>query len=299
MRDHYADDRSSFKHLIQLSGMYILTFDIEEWYHFDIYSPESKWLSYPPRINLYLPEVLDLLDEKGIKSTFFCLGWIARAYPEVLRQIYGRGHEIACHTDKHLFVNKMNPDSFREDMGRALASIEDVIGEKVKSFRAPAFTIDEQSKWAFEILAEMGIETDCSIFPMTRSFGGFPSFGKAAPCLIDCCGHRIKELPINTASILGKEMVYCGGGYFRLFPYPVIRHYLRRADYAISYFHMRDFDYAQPRFRHLSLMRYFKSYYGLRGSYRKFLHLLNDFKWVGVRDAISSVDWDGVRVVPV
>lgn len=90
--------------------MNILTFDIEEWYHFDIYSPEDKWLSYPPRIGLFLPKILDLLDEKGIRSTFFCLGWIARTYPGVLKQIHERGHEIACHTDKHLFVNQMTPE---------------------------------------------------------------------------------------------------------------------------------------------------------------------------------------------
>lgn len=279
--------------------MNILTFDIEEWYHFDIYSPEDKWLSYPPRIGLFLPKILDLLDEKGIRSTFFCLGWIARTYPGVLKQIHERGHEIACHTDKHLFVNRMTPEFFRRDLKCALASIEDVIGEKVRSFRAPAFSIDEQTGWAFEILAENGIETDCSIFPTTRSFGGFPSFGKAEPCWIDYRGVRIQEFPIHTASILGKEMVYCGGGYFRLFPYWLIRHFLRKADYAMTYFHMRDFDYAQPRFGYLSPMRKFKSYYGLKRSYCKFLRLLNDFEWVGVRNAISEINWDDTRVVPL
>ena len=277
--------------------MNILTFDIEEWYHFDTFSTEDMWLNYPPRINLYLPRVLDLLDEKGIKSTFFCLGWIARTYPDVLKEIQKRGHEIACHTDKHLFVKDMTPEEFDADLSLALSSIENVTGEKVKAFRAPAFTITETCKWAFEVLNAHGIECDCSIFPTTRSFGGFPSFGEANPSVIEYNGIQMKEFPINTARILGKELVYCGGGYFRLFPYWLIKHYLKKADYAITYLHMRDFDYEQPRFDYLSLMRKFKSYYGLKSSFDKFVKMLNDFEWVGVKEAVDKIDWKTVKVV--
>ena len=140
-----------------------------------------------------------------------------------------------------------------------------------EAFRTPAFSIDEQTGWACEILAENGIETDCSIFPTTRSFGGFPFFGKAEHCWIDYREVMIRESPIHTALILGNEVVYCGGGYFRLFPYWLIRHFLRKADYAMTYFHMRDFDYEQPRFGYLSPMRKFKSYYGFNRSCSKFL----------------------------
>lgn len=280
--------------------MNILTFDIEEWFQplLDVDSDEERWYACPPRIDVYLPKVLDLLDEKGIQSTFFCVGRIARDYPDVVRRIHERGHEVACHTDRHRFVNRMNPETFREDLRNALDSIEQLTGEKVVTFRAPAFSIDERSKWAFEILRENGIETDCSIFPTTRSYGGFPSFGEATPCWIDHEGIRIREFPINTASILGKEVVYCGGGYFRLFPYWLIKRLLLRTDYAITYFHMRDFDSEQPR--HLEVlppMRKFKTYYGLRHSYDKFLRLLNDFTWIGVRQAISMIDWKQARTV--
>ena len=182
--------------------MNILTFDIEEWFQplLDVDSDEERWYACPPRIDVYLPKVLDLLDEKGIQSTFFCVGRIARDYPDVVRRIHERGHEVACHTDRHRFVNRMNPETFREDLRNALDSIEQLTGEKVVTFRAPAFSIDERSKWAFEILRENGIETDCSIFPTTRSYGGFPSFGEATPCWIDHEGIRIREFPINTAS---------------------------------------------------------------------------------------------------
>lgn len=273
----------------------ILTFDIEEWYHFDIFSTEDKWLDYPPRIDLYLPRVLDKLDDHETKATFFCLGWIARTYPQVLKQIKQRGHEIACHSDKHFFVREMTPESFNQDLRQALDSIENVIGEKVTSFRAPAFTISEDATWAFEILAKNGIENDCSIFPTTRSFGGFPSFGEAKPTLIRYKDYKIKELPINSATLFGKQIVFGGGGYFRLFPYRVIKKWMNQSDYNITYLHMRDFDYEQPRFKYLSKPRYFKSYYGIRQAYPKFEKMLADFKWISVGQAIQQIDFNAIR----
>lgn len=275
----------------------ILTFDIEEWYHFDIFSTEDKWLDYPPRIDEYLPRVLDKLDECDTKATFFCLGWIARTYPQVIQRIQKRGHEIACHSDKHYFVREMTPESFDEDLRNCLKSIQDVTGEKVVSFRAPAFTISEDATWAFEVLAENGIENDCSIFPTTRSFGGFPSFGEAKPTLVNYKGYKIKEFPINTGKVLGKEFVFGGGGYFRLFPYPLIKKLMNESDYNMTYLHMRDFDYGQPRFKYLSAPRYFKSYYGIKQAYPKFEKMLKDFKWINLQQAVQQIDFDKVRKI--
>ena len=277
--------------------MNILTFDIEEWYHFDIFSKEKTWLDYPPRINLYLPQVLDSLDEKGIKATFFCLGWIARIYPNGVREICDRGHEIACHTDKHLFVCNMTPEIFRDDLKIAINSLENITGKKVKSFRAPAFTITESSKWAFEVLSEFGIENDCSIFPASRSYGGFPSFKRAMPSIISYNGINIREFPINTSRLMGQYFVYSGGGYFRLFPYWLIKLLLSRADYAMTYLHMRDFDYQQPRFHYFTLERTFKSYYGLKNAYSKFQHLIEDFEWINVEKATHVIDWTKVPII--
>lgn len=277
--------------------MNIMTFDIEEWWHFDVYSTEDKWAYYKPRIELYLPQVLDKLEEKGVKATFFCLGWIARTYPDIIKRISARGHEIACHTDMHLFVKDMMPDSFKEDLHKALDSIENITGTKVKSFRAPAFTITENVKWAFEVLVEQGIENDCSIFPTSRSYGGFPSFGEGKPTLINYKGNTIKEFPINSGKLLGQCFVFSGGGYFRLFPYWLIKHLLKQSDYVITYLHMRDFDFDQPRFNYFNVERTFKSYYGLKDAYSKFLKLMNDFQWVNIEQADKMIDWSNVRKI--
>jgi polysaccharide deacetylase family protein (PEP-CTERM system associated) len=275
--------------------MNILTFDIEEWWHYDIYSTDDKWDSYESRIDLYLGKVLDTLDSENIKATFFCLGWIARKYPDVIRQIAARGHEIACHTDKHIFINEMTPESFDEDLKNALDVIENISGTKIKSFRAPSFTIMENTKWAFEILANNGIEYDCSIFPTTRSYGGFPCFGEGKPTLIKYKESEIREFPINTGKFFGKNFVFGGGGYFRFFPYKLIKKLMNQTDYNMTYLHMRDFDNEQHRFNYFTLERKIKSYYGLKGAYSKFLKLMHEYDWISVQEAGNRINWNNVR----
>ena len=275
--------------------MNILTFDIEEWWHFDVYSKEDQWDTYEPRIDLYLNRVLDELDLRNIKATFFCLGWIARKYPQVIKKIAEKGHEIACHTDKHIFVKDMTPESFNKDLEIALYSIECISGKKIKSFRAPAFTITENEKWAFDVLKQNGIEYDCSIFPTSRSYGGFPNFGEGKPTLISYNGSIIKEFPINTGCFLGKKFVFGGGGYFRLFPYLLIKRLMQQSDYNMTYLHMRDFDHEQYRFKYFTFERTFKSYYGLKGAYSKFLYLLSDYEWISVENAGKQINWNEVR----
>jgi len=273
----------------QNTQLNILTFDIEEWYHFDTFQEEHKWLDHPPRIELYLPRILDKLDQHETTATFFCLGWIARHYPEIIKLIKQRGHEIACHSYKHLFVREMTPESFDKDLKLALDCIQNVTGEKITSFRAPAFSICEDSVWAFEVLSENGIENDCSIFSGTRSFGGFPSFEKATPTMIKYKDYMIREFPMSMGNIFGKQIAFNGGGYFRLFPYSFIKRQMKKLDYNMAYLHMRDFDYEQPRFKHLSNMRYFKSYYGIKDAYQKFERMFADFKWMSLNEAIEIV----------
>ena len=275
----------------------VLTIDIEEWYHTGVLLTEDEWRMHPPRINLFLPQVLDKLDEYQIKATFFCLGWIARNYPDVIKRIQQHGHEIACHTDMHPFINKMTPDAFAQDLRSALDSIQHITGEKINTFRAPAFSISNDTTWAFQVLADNGIEIDCSIFPTTRSFGGFPSFGEAIPTLIKYKDCLIKEFPISAKTVLGKKIVFGGGGYLRLFPYWMIKNMMKSLDYNMTYLHLRDFDVEQFRFRNVSMMRYFKMYYGIKHAFSKFDRLLGDFTWMSVKQAAQLIDFEKVKVV--
>jgi polysaccharide deacetylase family protein (PEP-CTERM system associated) len=285
--------------------MNILTFDIEDWWAYEYYSIGNK-NDYLPRLNGYLNDILDILDQNDIKATFFCLGVIARQYPEIVKMIYNRGHHIGCHSDSHSFLNEKSPDFFYNDTRIAIDSLEQVTGEKINAYRAPAFSFTEKNKWVFEILFELGMEYDCSIFPAKRDFGGgFPSIGENEPFLINYNNARIKEFPMSIFFFMGKSMAYSGGGYFRLLPYMLIRKIMHKNDYAITYFHIRDFDFYQKRIfqdfdlrqKRISLKRYFQSYIGIKNAYKKFLRLLDEHKFVDINQAAEKINWDQVKIV--
>lgn len=275
--------------------MNILTFDIEEWFTYK-QLPRNEEKIYIPRLNNLLLEVLDLLDQQNMKATFFCLGAIARQHPEVLKAISARGHQIACHSDKHTWLIEFTVEQFANDTKLAMDSIENVIGHKVTAYRAPAFSITKTNKWAFDILLENGIEVDCSIFPATRDFGGFPGFEQKVPTRINYNNSIIKEFPIGTVSLFGKDIAYSGGGYFRLTPYTLLKRLMGNHDYVMTYFHMKDFDKEQNRKFNL---RYFKNYYGINGAFSKFEKLLTEFEFINLAQADKLIDWNNTPIVKI
>lgn len=275
--------------------MNILTFDIEEWFHCDFISKDNDWSNYEVRIHKSTDFILNTLSKHNRKATFFILGWIAEKYPEIVKKIYAEGHEIGCHSMKHELVHRMTPQQFREDTSSALNEIEKIIGEKVIMYRAPAFSITKQTPWAFEILNELGITHDASIFPSKHDYGGFPDFGNSVPSIIETNGISIKEFPMNIHKILNKSIIFSGGGFFRLFPYNMIKKWTIDSDYVMTYFHPRDFDKDQPVLQHLPLMRKFKSYYGIKHSGAKFDKFISDFKTTTILNASKDFDWDSVK----
>ena len=273
--------------------MNILTFDIEEWFIYQQY-PKGGKAYYLPIINDYLTRLLNLLDQNNQKATFFCLGKVAEEYPEVIQIIAERGHEIGCHSYKHILVHKMSAKEFYSDTQSAIHSIESVTGKKVKGYRAPAFSIGKNNKWAFEVLIDLGIEYDCSVFPAIRSFGGYPSFPSHFPSVIEINGKSIKEFPISFAEIFTHRIAYSGGGYFRILPYWWIKKQVENADYVMSYFHIRDFDAKQKIYKSL---RYLQSYYGIKGAFLKISRYINDNKFVSVEMADKKINWESAPKV--
>ena len=280
--------------------MNILTFDIEEWFH--ILDNEStktinEWKNYEVRIHQNMERIFSILDKTNQKATFFCLGWIAETYPEIIKEIVARGYEIGTHTSMHQLIYEQTPKEFAKDLEHSVKTLEDLTGQKVKYFRAPGFSITEDNKWAFEIMAAQGIEVDSSVFPAPRAHGGLPSYKQPVPSILKYNGIELKELPINYTSILGKSIIFSGGGYFRLFPYPLIKHWTQKSDYVMSYLHPRDFDAEQPVIKELSLPRKFKSYVGLKGAENKLEKWLDDFKFVDINTAVKNIDWKSVHIV--
>jgi peptidoglycan-N-acetylglucosamine deacetylase len=280
--------------------MNILTFDVEEWFHIldnESTNSELSWSKREYRLESNMDRIFELLERKNQKATFFVLGWVSRKFPLVLKRIQQAGYEIATHSDNHQLAYKQSREEFKSDLDRSIKSIEDVIGVKVDTYRAPGFSIMEKNKWVFEELVNQGIKIDCSIFPAGRSHGGFQSYGHAEPSIIDLGDKVIKEFPINIYTIAGLNVIFSGGGYFRLLPYWFIKTMMKRSDYVMTYFHPRDFDKNQPMVEGLSYLRRFKSYYGLSSAYAKLEELIDDFEFVDLKDAVKSVDWDKAKKI--
>ena len=280
--------------------MRILTFDIEDWFHIIQKYPDdilSRWSNYEVRIHNGMDRIFKILNDNNIKATFFILGYIARKHPEVVKRIHELGYEVAAHSDMHKVAYSQNKKEFKEDLSSCINSLQNITGEKVLSYRAPGFSIKKQNAWAIETLYELGIQYDASIFPATREDGGFDDFSESTPSIIQYNGIQIKEFPMSINTFFGRKFTVTGGGYFRFFPYRLIRRIIQNSNYTMTYFHPRDFDPKQPMLEGLSLKRRFKSYYNLSTSYIKFKQMIYDFDFVDMREANKIIDWKNVPIV--
>lgn len=290
--------------------MNILTFDIEEWYLEKILH-DGRAFRYQ-QFDEAFAKVLDELDRLNIKATCFCLGKLATDFPQVVREIARRGHEVGCHSNEHVWLNKMNEEQLLKDTQEALKALEDVIGKKVVSYRAPAFSITHQNKWAVNVLADCGIESDASVFPTSRDFGGYKGFPQDTPCIISHEGATLKEYPISLTSILGKTMAYSGGGFFRLLPYWLVSKTIKLRDYNICYFHLNDLihhrfefkskaeyeeNFKEPGTLKNRIVRYVKMNIGKGNAYGKLQRLLTEHEFVGIREADELIDWGKMNMV--
>ena len=274
--------------------MNILTFDIEDWWVYEKAGLGDK-AQWRKRLDGYLDSILELLDNRGFKATFFVLGKMVECAPDVVLKIDRAGHHIGSHSYSHTFLRNFDYAQAEEDTRKGINAVEQLIGKKVTAYRAPAFSITPENKYMFEILHKCGIETDASIFPAGRAFGGFADFKSDKPVIIDYNGVKIKEFPIPMTEVMGKRIAYSGGGYFRLFPYSRIKSIISHSDYVMTYFHIKDMDAGQVRrYRGLenesATVRYFKNYYGLGQCFSKFRKLVNSFDFISLDNAIRNLN---------
>lgn len=159
------------------------------------------------------------------------LGWIANRYPQLVREAVQRGHEIASHGFAHRLVFQMTPEEFREDALMSRKLLEDLSGAAVRGYRAAGFSTTAAAPWFFDQLIAAGYVYDSSIFPAKRGHGGWDASPLGPYTTVANTG-EIAEFPISVASVLGQRMCFSGGGYLRLFPYPVISRMAARIESA-------------------------------------------------------------------
>ncbi len=262
-----------------------LTVDLEDYYHVSAFSSSNvpdDWGSRQSRVEQNTHLLLDWLDEARCRATFFTLAWVTKYYPQLVRQVSERGHEVACHSLRHRSVYRMTPQEFREDTQQAKQLLEDSSGAPVYGYRAPSFSITQESLWALDILVELGFRFDSSIFPVKHPSYGIPDAPRY-PHRIRTSNGSIVEFPMTTLEFGGRRSPFGGGAYFRLLPYWFTRwgiHFLNRSENrsVCVYIHPWELDPEQPRMNG-SLTAHIRHYTGLRGTPKKFRKLIHDFEF--------------------
>jgi polysaccharide deacetylase family protein (PEP-CTERM system associated) len=261
-----------------------LSVDVEDWFQvgaFENVISRDSWDARECRVERNTDALLAMFDEAQIKATFFTLGWVAERYPGLMRRIVDAGHELGNHGCNHDRVFNFTPAQFAADLDRSRKTIEDTGGAIVKGYRAPSFSINKNTPWAHEIMAEQGYVYSSSINPIAHDHYGWADAPRFAFNPIK--GSDFIEIPVTTAMLGSKRIAAGGGGFFRLLPYVYSRWAVRQVNAesrpGIIYFHPWEIDPSQPRVQNAPLKSKLRHYTKLDATAGKLRRLIADFKW--------------------
>jgi polysaccharide deacetylase family protein (PEP-CTERM system associated) len=269
-----------------------MSVDVEEWFQvgaFEKVIDRADWPGCQSRVERNTDAVIAMFGEMGVTATFFTLGWVAERYPALIRRIADAGHEIASHGVDHARVFTMDAETFRADLRRARAALEDASGTKVTGYRAPSFSIDKRTPWAHVVLAEEGYAYSSSVAPVVHDHYGWPEASRFA--FRPLADSPLIELPVTTAPILGRNLAM-GGGFFRVLPSIVTNWAVRRVNEAedrpaVFYFHPWEIDPGQPRVDAAPMKSKLRHYSGLAGMEGKLKGLMARHAW-GRTDSVAA-----------
>lgn len=272
------------------------TVDVEDWFQvsaFDRAIDRATWDARERRVEANTRAVADLLEARGVRATFFCLGWVAQRCPDLVRGLADAGHEIASHGYEHRLVTSLTPESFRDDLRRAADAIEAACGRRPVGFRAPSFSIGESNLWAYDALRAEGYRFSSSVFPVRHDRYGMPSFPRRPVRLEGDDGRTIVEFPMTTWRVLGRNWPVAGGGWLRVLP-PALMHRAFRAANgegtpACLYVHPWEVDPEQPRVA-VGWRTRFRHYVNLSRTARRLERLLDAFRFGTLSDALAAYE---------
>jgi polysaccharide deacetylase family protein (PEP-CTERM system associated) len=272
----------------------VLTVDLEDWFQsslelFHSIAEPEKIFRPTGRVVRNTHKLLDILAEHEVKATFFVLGTVAEDFPGLIEEIHSQGHEIATHGYGHKLIYKQTEEEFRKDLRESIDIIESITGERVLGYRAPYFSIREDSLWVLEVLREVRLRYDASIFPLKRKLYGVNDINKIS-------ANGIVEFPVSKTSFLGYEFPFGGGGYLRLFPYAVTKWAIRKINNqgkpAMVYIHPYEID--TEDFENYGFDNKFKTKFtrftqefNRENTKDKIKALLGDFEFTTIRDLLE------------
>jgi polysaccharide deacetylase family protein (PEP-CTERM system associated) len=270
-----------------------LSVDVEDWFQvgaFEDVIERDSWDSLSGRVERNCDAILQMFADADVQATFFTLGWVARRHPALMRRIAAEGHELASHGWDHTRVFRLDRESFARDLEMSRKTIEDTSGVAVTGYRAPSFSIDQRTPWAYMILAEQGFAYSSSVAPIVHDHYGWRAAPRFAFKPLPWSG--LVELPVTTATFAGRRMAAGGGGFFRVLPYGLSRWAIRQVNRregkpAVFYFHPWEIDANQPRVPNASLKSRLRHYTNLEGMAGKLRQLIDEFHW-GRMDILAA-----------
>ncbi|MDH5648675.1 MAG: DUF3473 domain-containing protein [Gammaproteobacteria bacterium] len=272
------------------------TIDVEDYFQVQAFAGVVKrdtWDGYESRVQANTGRILDLLDSKNVKGTFFVLGWVAKRYPDIVREIAVRGHEVASHGMSHKLVYTQTEKEFLQETSDSKKIIEDIYQQPVLGYRAATYSITNKSLWALDILADLGFEYDSSIYPVHHDKYGIAKAPRMPHYIELKNNKRLIEFPIATVPVLNNNFPIGGGGYFRIFPYMISRFGLRRINNGenkpfVFYLHPWEVDPGQPRIK-AGRLSMFRHYTNVKSCKSKLEKLLDDFTFTPMREVIGNL----------
>jgi polysaccharide deacetylase family protein (PEP-CTERM system associated) len=271
----------------------VFSIDLEDWFcvqNLNGIIPRDQWDSCESRVENNTIRLLDLLDRHKVRATFFVLGWVAERRPDLVREVFRRGHEIATHGYSHRLLTSMTPEEFRADLDRSLEVLATCVSAPVLGFRAPSFSVTRATWWALEILRSRGLRYDSSIFPVGfHPDYGVPDSRLEAHSILD----GLLEVPMSCALLGGRKIPCSGGGYFRLYPYSLTRRLMQQCNRqgrpVMFYLHPWEIDPGQPRVSGMPALKRFRHYNNLDRTMGRLERLLEDFRFTSAGELFGNM----------
>lgn len=257
------------------------TVDLEDWFQgLTSTNPQvDLWPSLESRVVVATEQLLDVLRAYQVRATFFVLGYVADRHPSLVERIRGDGHEIGVHGYYHRFVSRLTPSEFATELERSVRAVTRITGEMPLGHRAPYFSINSHSTWAFRVLASQGLVYDSSVFPVRNRLYGYPEAPRF-PYRPE--GQGLLEFPVSTIRLGRTTVPVAGGFYLRSLPYRFVRWAVGQLNQqgkpAILYMHPWEMDLGQ-NYRRVTLRERVTHYHGRSGLETKLRRLFSDFRF--------------------
>lgn len=277
------------------ASQFAFTVDVEEWFHvgaFENTLSRADWPQLESRVELQTHAVLSLLDDIGVKGTFFTLGWVAERCPALVKDIVEAGHELGCHGMDHQRLFNLSREELADDIKRSKALLEDASGTTVTGYRAPSFSLTPDVWWAYEILEDAGFQYSSSLYPVATDHYGAAAAPRV-PFYPTNTG-RLVEIPMTVCDLPFRRLPASGGGYFRLLPFALSRFLFEKAlsqtkTPSLYYMHPWEMDEGQPFVKEAPWLSRFRHYTGQGKLPNKIRKLANKFSWGRMKDIYAPI----------